>query len=263
MKISFVIPAYNEERYVGNCLESVLKEIKNFRSADPSHQANFEFEIIVVSNASTDKTKEVAKNYPGVIVVDEPKKGLTKARQAGLSRSTGELIANIDADTILPKRWLRKVVEEFSKNPDLICLSGPHDYYDLSPLSRFLTKIFYGFGFMIYFVNKYILKIGSLVQGGNFIVKRSALEKIGGFDTSIDFYGEDTDIARRLYPIGDVKFTFSLPIYISGRRLLGEGALKTGFKYAINYFWVSYFKKPFHGTSTDFRPNPLKRPPAN
>ena len=92
-----------------------------------------------------------------------------------------------------------------------------------------------------------------MVQGGNFIVKRSALEKIGGFDTSIEFYGEDTDVARRLNGFGDVKFTFSLPIYASGRRLYGEGVFRAGMRYAANFFWVSYFKKPLTKKYSDFR----------
>ena len=245
MKLSFVIPAYNEEKRLPVCLESVFKEIEQNKSVL--------CEVLVVNNASTDRTKEAAKKYAWVIVVDEPKKGLTRARQAGFLKSTGDLIANIDADTILPEGWLKKVLTEFSKNPELICLSGPHFYYDTPLMTRLLTKAYYCIGFIAYLINKHILKTGSLVQGGNFIVRRSALEKIGGFDTSIEFHGEDTDIAKRLNGLGDVKFTFSLPIYASGRRLACEGIIKAGLIYILNFFWVSYFKKPFSKTHSDIR----------
>jgi glycosyltransferase involved in cell wall biosynthesis len=54
MKISFVIPAYNEERYVGDCLDAILKE---------KHANSYDVEIIVVNNASTDGTAEAVKKY--------------------------------------------------------------------------------------------------------------------------------------------------------------------------------------------------------
>lgn len=251
-KISFVIPAYNEQDYIGKCLDSVISEINSFRQND----SGFDFEIVVVNNASTDRTRGIVSVYKGVKIVDEPRKGLVIARRAGFVKSSGELVANIDADAVLPAGWLKKVADEFGKNPDLVCLSGPHVHYDLPLPSRIIVKIWYGLGFLLYILNKRVLKIGSMVQGGNFVVRRSALEKAGGFNTSINFYGEDTDIARRLSKIGDVKFTFSLPIYISGRRLAHEGILTVGYHYAINYFWITYFKKPFHESAKDLRPKP-------
>jgi len=73
MVLSFVVPAFNEEAYIGDCLESILQQTKQIQDS---------IEIIVVNNASTDRTREVALSYPGVRVVDEPRKGLTFARQA-------------------------------------------------------------------------------------------------------------------------------------------------------------------------------------
>ena len=84
-----------------------------------------------------------------------------------------------------------------------------------------------------------------MLQGGNFILRRSALEKIGGYDTSIDFWGEDTDIATRISKVGRVKFTFDFPIYTSARRFKKDGFLVAAWKYFINYVWVLLFRKPF------------------
>ena len=248
MKISFVIPAYNEEKSLPACLESVYKEIKR--------NPGISFEVIVADNGSADRTSEVAKKYPGTIVVIETEKGANRARQTGFLKSTGDLLASVDADTVLPEGWVKRALDEFSKRNDLICLSGPFIYYDTSMLTRFLVKIFYFFGLMISLINKHVLRVCSMIQGGNLVVKRSALEKIGGFNTSIKFYGDDTDLARRLNGLGDVRFTFSLPIYASGRRLLGGGAVRTGLVYAANFLSVSYFKKPVSKTYSDFRKNP-------
>lgn len=244
MKLSFVIPAYNEEFYIADCLKSIFEETKG---------KSFDIEIIVVNNASSDRTREVALSFPGVQVVDETRKGITYARQAGFLASTGDLIANVDADTRLPEGWLAKVFSEFSRNENLVALSGPHISYDLPKIASIGFWFFYSLGYSIYLVNHYLLKKGAMLQGGNFILRREALEKIGGFDLGISFYGEDSDIARRIQKIGRVKFTFSLPIYASGRRLKGEGVIKAGLKYAINYLWILIRKKPFSKEYRDIR----------
>lgn len=242
MKLSFVIPAYNEEALIGKCLESILKQTAN----------RPDIEIIVVNNASTDKTKEIVLSFSGVIVVDEPKKGLVNARHAGFLASKGDLIANIDADTMLTFGWIDKALEEFSKN-QLVALSGPYIYYDLSKIQNFFIKIYYFIGYLSHIVNHFVFHSGAMLQGGNFIVRRSALEKIGGFDTRISFYGEDTDIARRIQKVGRVKFTFKLPMYTSGRRLKKEGVLTMALRYSINYIWVIIFKRPFTKNYLDVR----------
>lgn len=202
-----------------------------------------------MNNASTDTTGEVARKYSGVTVVDEPKKGIVSARRAGFVASTGDLIANIDADTRITPGWIKKVVSEFSKDDKLVALSGPFVYYDLSRTVRFFVRFFYYLGFFFYLIIRYVLHVGSILQGGNFVVRRDALEKIGGFDTSIYFYGEDTDVARRLSKVGKVKFTFDLPANSSGRRLAKEGALGTALRYTMNIFWITFFKRPFSGAS--------------
>jgi len=244
VKLSFVIPAYNEEASIGICLDSILKEVRSTAC---------EAEIIVVNNASTDRTREAALAYESVRVVDELEKGIVKARQAGYRAATGQLIANIDADNMLPPGWVTRVLSEFGANEKLAALSGPLVYYDLPILFRFQVRMFYYLGYFSYLVNHYLLKKGGMLQGGNFVVRKSALDAIGGFDTSIDFYGEDTDVARRMQQAGRVKFTFSLPMNSSGRRMVKEGLFTTGCRYAMNYLWVLIFKRPFTTESTDIR----------
>lgn len=243
--LSFVIPAYNEEALIGACLESVLAEIK---------RSGVDAEVVVVNNASRDRTGEIARGFAGVKVVDEPKKGLVNARHAGFENSTGELVANIDSDTIVPEGWLTTVVEAFATDPKLVCISGPYVYYDMSPWNRFLIQLFYGLTWLIYVVNHYILRVGSVVQGGNFVFTRTAWLKAGGFDTTIAFFGEDTDVAVRLSRVGKVKFTFALPMKTSGRRLEKEGVFRTAGRYTLNFFWVTFKGKPATTDYTDIRP---------
>lgn len=244
MKLSVVIPAHNEESLIAQCLQAVQKEVAKTEE---------EVEVIVVNNASTDRTKEIAQSFRGVRVVDEPHKGLVRARHAGYTASSGELIANIDADTMPPEGWLATVFKEFDADPKLVALSGPFIYHDLSLFQRILVRVFYYVGYALYLLYHYVLRIGAMLQGGNFVLRRSALEKIGGFDTSIEFYGEDTDIAKRMSKIGKVKWTFKLPMYASGRRLKEEGILTMGFKYALNFFTVTFRGKPHTKHYKDIR----------
>jgi len=259
MLLSFVVPAYNEEAYLGACLESILEQTRGLQHLT---------EIIVVNNASTDRTREVALSYPGVRLVDESRKGLPFARQAGFLASTGALIANVDSDSRLTPGWVEKVLTTFriheanrrSHRP-LVALSGPLVYYDLTPRQRRLVSIFYLIAWLIYVTNKYILRVGSMVQGGNFVLSRAGLEAIGGYNTSITFYGEDTDIARRLHAVGKVLFTFDLKMLSSARRLKHEGMLTIAARYAVNYFWTTFLKRPFTREHLDIRESELEQHP--
>src|SRR6201996_1667589 len=246
--LSFVVPAYNEEAYLGPCLESILEQTRGLEHLT---------EIIVVNNASTDRTREIALSYLRVRLVDELRKGLPFARQAGFLASTGSLIANVDADSRLTPGWVEKVLSTFREyeghNPPLVSFSGPLVYYDLTPRQSRLVNVFYMIAWLTYATNKYILRVGSMVQGGNFVLSRAGLESIGGYDVSITFYGEDTDIARRLHQVGKVLFTFDLKMNSSARRLKHEGMLTIAFRYAVNYFWTTFFKHPFTREHIDIR----------
>lgn len=94
LRISLVIPAYNEERHIRSCLDAIAAQ-----TLKP-------FEVIVVDNNSTDKTAEIASSYDFVKVIHEPKQGIVFARNTGFAAATGTVIARTDADVILPKGWI-------------------------------------------------------------------------------------------------------------------------------------------------------------
>ncbi len=237
MKLSFVIPAHNEENYIGNCVASIQKELE---------RSSKDAEIIVINNASTDRTAEVAKKYKNVRVVNEPAKGLVNARQKGLKEASGDLLAYLDADCVLNAGWIDIVFAQF-KNPSIVAISGPRRYYDMPAFKKFLADYGWWFAPVIYRL------VGYMLLGGNFVARRETLEKMGGFDTSIKFYGEDTDIARRLSEFGKVVFRMDFFVYSSGRRLMKEGVLKTYWVYAINFTWEVIFRKPFTKHYQDVR----------
>jgi glycosyltransferase involved in cell wall biosynthesis len=242
--VSFVVPAYNEEALIASCLAAIKAEIARTRC---------HAEIIVVNNGSTDTTGQIASSFPGVIVVDEPQRGLVQARRAGYLAANGKLIANIDADTILTEGWLRTAIEEFERIPNLAALSGPFIHYDLPKSAQWVAALFYRIAFVVYLVMRFVVRAGSMMQGGNFILSKSALDRAGGFNPDFRFYGEDTELARRLSKIGPVKFSFRLPAFSSGRRFAAEGLFRVGIRYATNYLWTIFFKHPYSPTWLDFR----------
>lgn len=244
MKISFVIPAYNEEKFIGECLKAIKRELAG---------GKYEAEVLVVDNASTDKTREEALKFKGVTVVNEPFKGLVQARRAGFVVSSGQLVANIDADTRVPPGWLQKVMAEFEADNNLVALSGPYLFYDLDLIDRVLVKFFYVVGYLFHLLFHFVFGVGAMLQGGNFIIRRDAFEKVGGYDTSIAFYGEDTDVARRISSVGKVKWTWALPAHSSGRRLKKEGIVLAGVRYAANYFSTISTGRPLTKAYTDIR----------
>lgn len=244
MKLSIVIPAYNEEKVLVGCLQAVAQATRGIEN---------EVEVIVINNASTDKTAEIAQTFTFVKVVNEPRKGLLFARQAGFENSVGELIANIDADTVMPKDWVMKALVEFENHPNMTALSGPYIYYDLSGWVNSWVRVFYYFGFINHLVMQHIFHRGAMMQGGNFVLRRWALEQVGGYNLDLSFYGEDTDMAIRMARLGFVKFSFFLTMPTSGRRLKDEGVVKMGIKYAANYIWPILFGKAFSREYRDIR----------
>jgi len=236
MKISLVIPAYNEELYIKKCLSSIKR-----------HQIDDICEVIVVDNGSCDTTSKIAEQFPFVTIISEPQKGASYARQKGLMHAKGDLVAFIDADTVITPGWIEKAINEFVTHKNLVALSGPVSY-DLNIWYSSLIDAYFDI-----LVVPFSKITGSLVLCGNFVVRKDAIIDIGGFDTKIAFYGDDTNIARRLKKVGKVTFKRNFFIYTSGRRLKKEGITKTGFIYAINYFSEKFFHKQVTKKYRDIR----------
>ena len=241
MKISFVIPAYNEEAYLKSCLNALHAEID-------LNGAGVEYEIIVVDNASTDSTKSVAQSFAGVHVVHEPIKGLARAKQTGLEQSQGDIIAFLDADTMPLSGWLTTIRTTFTDHADVVCVSGPYYYYDFP---WFWRKV--SWPYEIVFGGLAHALTGQCIAGGNMAVRRNAMLKIGGFNKEILFYGEDLDVGMRLKKVGKLVFTPRLGVASSARRFNIDGVIKTTFLYAGNFLSQAIRKRPITISHKDIR----------
>lgn len=250
MRISFVIPAYNEEHYIARCLDAITAAIGGPNRATGK---DADYEIIVVDNNSTDNTGTVVGRYHHVKLLHEPRRGANRARETGFEASRGALAAFIDADTEVTQKWLSRVEQSFAEDPELVCVSGPFIFYDLPAATRALVGIFFVLDWMLYFAVRFIFHVSSMIQGGTEVVRADALRNIGGHNVNLTFYGDDVDLARRLNKIGKVVFSFRFAMRSSGRRLAKEGVFTMGMRYAINYFWTTFLHRPFTMTAKEVR----------
>jgi glycosyltransferase involved in cell wall biosynthesis len=201
--------------------------------------------FLVVDNASTDRTAAVALEQ-GAHVVQEPRRGIVAARQAGYRHARYHLLANIDADNAIPVGWLDQALAAL--DPSTVVVTGPLVYPEFSRPLQILTRVFYFFGRLSHHA------LGTMVQGGNFIVRKSALDAVGGYNTEIAFFGEDTDFAVRIAKVGNVKLEPKMWVYSSARRFQVEGIVLTTWRYILNYLTVTFLGKPVTTEYQDIRP---------
>lgn len=103
--VSIIIPARNEEKNIGSCLDAIFKQ-----------ESGYKFEIIVIDSGSSDKTIEIVKRYPGVqLITIEPEEfGHGKTRNLGAGRAQGDVIVFLNADAIpVDNNWLHPLVSHF------------------------------------------------------------------------------------------------------------------------------------------------------
>jgi glycosyltransferase involved in cell wall biosynthesis len=242
LRISVIVCAHNEALYLPACLYSLLG------------QTRVPDDIIVIDNASSDATGEIARQMPRVRVLAEPRKGLTRARETGRQMATGDLLVYLDADCRAPLTWLARVERRFIADPELTALSAPYRFYDWDWWGRLLIRAYdLTLAPATQLLVKYLLGIGTIFYGGNFAVRREALERIGGFDTTIEFHGEDTNVGRRLFKAGKVALVQDCYLYTSARRYraMGKGAVIR--LYVRNFTSELLHHKPKDATHLDVR----------
>lgn len=241
MTFSVIVCAFNEEQLLPACLHSLLQQ------SFPPH------EIIVINNASSDRTAAVA-SIPGIRVVDEPRKGLVVARDTGRRVSTGDVLVYVDADCRAPREWLQLVAQEFDGPHSPVAVTGPYRFYDWDVLGCVLVRMYdYSLAPLTHVLAQYVFGLGAVLYGGNFAVKRDALEAIGGFDTSIEFHGEDTNLARRISKAGRVRLRQPCWVFTSARRYKTMGRGRVFGLYVRNFCAEIFFHRPSDTTHEDVR----------
>jgi glycosyltransferase involved in cell wall biosynthesis len=235
MEVSFIIPAYNEEKLLPFCLKAIGEAVRSYRG-------DLAYEVIVVDDHSTDGTAGVARAL-GAVVVPCDAQGVTQARQTGMVAARYPVHAYIDADNRVPLHWLRNL----ERLDEYVAVSGPVWFDQQGVVARAAASTFTWFQRAAHRV------VGATLQGGNYAVRRDALVAAGGHSVNIEFYGEDTDLARRLSQVGEVGFLPEMWCNTSARRFSQQGYLMTAALYTANYLSIHAGYGPVTKTHKNFR----------
>lgn len=218
MKVSVVIPVYNEEKRIKNCLNSLINQ-----SEKPD-------EIIVIDNNCTDKTIEIAKRYKDVVVYKENKQGILFARNAGFNKAQYEIIARSDADTILPIDWIKKIKQSFLKDKRIVAVSTPVFIYNFKSSEKF-AFLYYFYMFVPFIMMGYYPPVGPSMA-----IKKSVWKKIKD-DLCLDQakVHEDLDVSFHAKKLGTIYHDKTNLVMTSGRRLIDNPSSFFG-EYTFRFF---------------------------
>jgi len=207
VRISVVIPAYNEEKNIEACLRSI------------GAQAERPYEVIVVNNRSTDGTGMKASKLADRVVF-EPKRGVVHALNAGVKAATGDYVAFMGADCVADRNWIRAIRMALEQD-DLIGVFGP-----IYSMDRRSSKLRFSYYFIWHVVSKTLSHTPlAMAPGGNCAIRRRAIIEAGGYNPAM-VPGEDIELARRLRKMGKLKFIENAKVFASTRRFEKNGVWK-------------------------------------
>ena len=192
LSVTIVVPVRNGEQTIQQLLESLQKL---------DYDRN-KVEVIVVDGNSTDKTREIVKNYPVKLVV-EKRKGLNLARNTGIKCAKGEIVAFTDSDCIVPPNWITKIVENF-KDPKVSCVGGSAKALDCDFISQYADNSVVRL--MPFFTKREELeKVKPFFRhpaGCNMAFRRKVAEEVGYFDENIQYGFDEVEFADRICRAG-------------------------------------------------------------
>ncbi|MCW4384448.1 glycosyltransferase family 2 protein [Salinibacterium sp. SYSU T00001] len=200
--VSVVIPSWNDAELLSDCLAALARQT---RLAD---------EIVVVDNASTDATAEVARRF-GARVVQEDVRGILRATAAGFDAAHGDILARLDADSIPAPDWLETVVAHLGSLPTPAAVAGPGEFRGASAFVRWFGRRVYLGGY--FRAMAFVLGQPPLF-GSNMAMQRQAWEAVRPrLDVSARAVHDDLYISIRLPREVQVAYDAELRVSISAR----------------------------------------------
>ncbi len=199
LTVSIVIPVYNEEGYIGACLDAVAR------------QAVAPLEVIVVDNNCTDRSIEIARTYSFVTIITEKHQHQVFAQTTGFNKAKGDILGRIDADTVLPSDWTKKVLKCFVDS-EVVAITGIADPYDL-PLKKIGIAVFEFYQTRL----TYWLSGHTMLWGANCALRAKAWQTIRSQMVIADNIWEDHEMSYWLATLGEVKLINDLQVGCSFR----------------------------------------------
>lgn len=224
-QVAILVCAYNEEQYLPRALTAINKQTVG----------NDVYDVIVVDNASTDKTAEIAREF-GAIVVRESRKGIPFAMKAGCDyahRLGYEIVAQTDADSEVSLRWLEVALAGLKQKGDLVVgVTGMILFYDVPEILNIVVKGLYS---LMISTNKLM---GGFVQftGSNMAFKLEPFANAGGVDIRF-LISADVELSKRMIKYGRIEYLSKMIVRVSPRRFRKQ-PLRALFLYIVSFFAV-------------------------
>jgi len=228
MRLSIVIPAYNEEAYLLATLQRVKEAGRQLLRARPSAQV----QIIVVDNQSSDRTARIARRQ-GCRVVVETRHNIGQVRNTGATAAIGEVLVFVDADTLVPPDVFTLIADRMD---DPRCLGGAVDV-SYRPAKKIMHWYLAAW--------RLVARLGNMAQGATQFCRTSVFQELGGYDTSL-FMGEDVEFYWKMKYLakkrsGTVCFIDAVSVVPSTRRFDQWPAWKTFL--LTNPLFIGLFRK--------------------
>ena len=235
--VSIVIPAYNEEHSIYDCLDAISKL-----------QTNKTFEVILVNNGSTDGTANIASRFLNSLplqIIDEPQKGRGAARSTGFAKANGTYIFSTDADAMVPPNWIEEMLKPFHKK-NVVAVSSPCSIHDCKPWQNWL---FNNWNPLLFRSIPFFIGHG-ILGGFSFAILRDVYEKSGGFNrknNSVD----DIELSYAVAPLGTIVLTTKTCVAFSSRRFRGR-FIPAIWEYCVHW-WRIIFRRDYTVELSDIR----------
>ncbi|NJD77578.1 MAG: glycosyltransferase family 2 protein [Candidatus Methanoperedens sp.] len=190
LKISIIIPAFNEEVTISSCIESMLS--LNYPS----------YEVVVVDDGSSDNTYDVASKFSanGVKVIRQQNTGKPGAINTGIKSASGEIVITVDADSKLHPDALRWISRRFSGNPRLGAVAGNVKIDKPNSILKTLQSLEYTSSINLGRKSQSLLHCVMIVPGAIAALRTRVLHEVGLFPE--DTFAEDFDITMRILKAG-------------------------------------------------------------
>lgn len=235
IELSIVIPTLNEEQYLSRCLSSI------------SQQSYRNFEVIFVDGGSKDKTvanthEWLRKGKQQGKVITVKNSNVCSARDIGLRIARGKIIVGVDADTIYPNNYFQHVADSYRKNPHAIAVVGPGILTQAPLWAMLFWKTIYTLIILLYRLTGFVMYAPAF----NLSYIKDAFLALGGYNTRLDFGGDELDVLERLKKAGKVVYLPDLVPTTSGRRYR-VGIFRFFFKHMLYYYWLNYILRKYFG----------------
>ncbi len=192
---SIVIPAYNAEKTLGDCLRAVCGQ----------DMPRSQYEVIVVDDGSSDATRDVAQSF-GAQVIRQHNAGASAARNAGLRTASGEWVAFTDADCVPARSWLRLLVKaamDAGASAPAVGAAGKTVGFQSRTAAASFCDLAGSLDAQHYLAHPKF----PFAPSANLMYRRSVIEKVGGFDERYISY-EACDLHWRITHADDGPFVY-------------------------------------------------------